>query len=140
LVLAAGGPVLLLPKEPVGEPLGQHALVAWNGSREAARAAHDALPLLVEAESTTLVALGESATTSLDAATAMLARQGVRVTARAEAGSDDVGHRLLRLAYDVGADLLVMGAYGRARLRELVLGGATRDVLSSATIPLPLSS
>ena len=132
--------MLLLPARAVGETIGRRAVVAWSGSRETARAAHDALPFLVESEDVMVAALGKSAAASVDHAVAMLARHGVRATRRVEEGADDAGRRLLAIADDLGATLLVMGAYGHTRLRELVLGGATGDVLSSAQIPLLLSS
>ena len=140
LPLNAGVPALLLPAAFAGEPDVRRAVVGWNGSREAARAAHDALPFLVVAEEVTVVALGEPGTASVEQAAAMLGRHGVHAKPYTEKSTHDAGERLLALAEAREADLLVMGAYGRARLRELILGGATRDVLASTTLPLLLSA
>ena len=140
LVTAAGVPVLALPPEVSGD-LGQAVLIGWNGSREAARAAHDALPFLREAKRVILCAVGEEAAKSLGAAAAMLQRHGLAVHSQQVTEPDgDAGEVLLAQAGSQGADLLVMGAYGHARLRELVFGGATRHVLRAATLPVLFGS
>jgi nucleotide-binding universal stress UspA family protein len=140
LVTAAGVPVLALPPN-VSADLGHVVLVAWNGSREATRAVHDALPLLHAAERVTLCAVGGAAAASLDAAAAMLQRHGLTVHShRADQPDGDAGEVLLALCRSQGADLLVMGAYGHTRLRELVFGGATRHVLRTATLPVLFGS
>jgi nucleotide-binding universal stress UspA family protein len=139
VILSAGGPVLLLPRAELGATLGARALVAWNGSREAARAAKDALPFLAEAERVTLLAAGEDAAAGLDAGTALLKRHGAKVTAKQVELGPRHGATLLEAAGAEGADLLVMGAYGHSRLREIVLGGATREVLRDARVPILLS-
>ena len=139
LILSAGGPVLVLPRAGTGAAADARVVVAWNGSREAARAAKDALPFLVAAEAVVVLAAGEAAGATLDAGTGLLRRHGAKVTAR----QIDLGHAhgttLLEAAAAEGADLLVMGAYGHSRLREIVLGGATREVLRDARIPVLLS-
>jgi nucleotide-binding universal stress UspA family protein len=140
VILSAGGPVLVLPRAGLGATLGQRVVVAWNGSREAARAAKDALPFLTAAESVTLIAAGEDASASLDAGTALLKRHGAKVATRQVEPGLGQGATLLDAAMAEGADLLVMGAYGHSRLREIVLGGATREVLRSARLPVLLSS
>lgn len=140
LVSAAGIPVLALPDDATGD-LGKAVLVAWDGSREAARAVHDALPFLSGAARVTLCAVGDEAATSLDAASAMVRRHGMSVDARRVSRADaDAGEVLLTQAGEMGADLLVMGAYGHARLREFVFGGATRHVLDHAALPVLFSS
>jgi nucleotide-binding universal stress UspA family protein len=139
LVTAAGVPVLALPPGGAGEP-GQIVLVAWNGSREAARAAHDALPFLQAAKRVVLCAIGAEAARSLEAAATMLRRHGIAVEPRRVDEPDGgAGEILLAQAQAEKADLLVMGAYGHARLREWVFGGATRHVLSEATLPVLFS-
>jgi nucleotide-binding universal stress UspA family protein len=141
LILGAGVPVLVLPPNHTGE-VGSSVLVAWNGSREAARAVHDALPFLQHsAKPVVLCTIGEDAVTSLDQAIAMLERHGVRVHAERLQGTDThAGEILLAQAVAHDANLLVMGAYGHSRLRELVLGGATRHVLRHAGLPVMFSS
>jgi nucleotide-binding universal stress UspA family protein len=139
LVMSTGVPVLVLPPG-ASASLGRTILVGWNGSREATRAAHEALPFLATAERVTLCAVGESGAASLEAAAAMLRRHGVPVEPLAVPEHDrDAGAVLLAQAAERGIDLLVMGAYGHARLRELVFGGATRQVLSEAELPVLFS-
>jgi nucleotide-binding universal stress UspA family protein len=140
LVTAAGVPVLALPSGFSGD-LGQTVLVAWNGSREATRAVHDALPFLHVAKRVTLCAVGEEAATSHEAAGAMLWRHGLAVHShRVDEPDGNAGEVLVAQCSAEGADLLVMGAYGHARLRELVFGGATRHVLREATLPVLFGS
>ena len=138
LLTAAGVPVLVLPPNYVGDG-GRTALVGWDGSREATRAVHAALPFLQEARTVVLCAIGGRP--GLDDASLMLQRHGVQVEPERVAGSDsDAGDILLARAVTHGADLLVMGAYGHTRLRELVFGGATRDVLKKAVLPVLFGS
>jgi nucleotide-binding universal stress UspA family protein len=139
LVMTTGVPVLILP-EGASENIGRNVLVGWNGSREAARAAHEALPFLKSAERVTLCAVGETGRATLEPAAEMLRRHGVPVEPVALPEADhEAGAILLAQAAARGADLLVMGAYGHARLRELVFGGATRHMLNEATLPVLFS-
>jgi nucleotide-binding universal stress UspA family protein len=136
LVSAAGVPVLALPPAAAGD-LGQTVMIAWNGSCEATRAAHGALPFLRAAARVVLCAVGGEAAASLEAASAMVRRHGVAVEGRRiDAADGEAGAVLLAQAAAEAADLLVMGAYGHTRLRELVLGGATRHVLRAARLPV----
>jgi nucleotide-binding universal stress UspA family protein len=136
LVTAAGVPVLALPGGVAGE-LGHTAMVAWNGSREATQALHGALPFLRAADRVVVCTIGGEAAASLDAAVAMLKRHGVAAEPhQVEEPDGDAGAVLLAQAAAQGADLLVMGAYGHTRLRELVFGGATRRVLRETTLPV----
>ncbi|MEK0085173.1 universal stress protein [Benzoatithermus flavus] len=139
VILSAGGPVLMLPRQGLPETIGRRVVVAWNGSREAARALKDALPFLVTADAVMLVAGGEDAARSLDAATALLKRHAAPVQARQLPAGSSAGAMLLEAAAVESADLLVMGAYGHSRLREIVLGGATREVLRRAGLPVLFS-
>jgi nucleotide-binding universal stress UspA family protein len=142
LILGAGVPVLVLPQGGHAGELGSTVLIAWNGSREAARAVHDALPFLQASERpVVLCAIGEGALAGLDRAVAMLERHKVRVRPEQLQGAGaHAGEILLAQAVAHEADLLVMGAYGHSRLRELILGGATRHVLRHATLPVLFSS
>lgn len=139
VILSAGGPVLVLPREGLGPDLGRRVVVAWNGSREAARAAKDALPFLETADTVTLIAAGDDAGATLDAGTGLLKRHGAKVTARQIDLGRAHGATLLDASAAADADLLVMGAYGHSRLREIVLGGATREVLRNARVAVLLS-
>ncbi|WP_027211289.1 universal stress protein [Burkholderia sp. WSM2232] len=146
LILTSGRPVLLVPYARSERSTGSRILVAWDGSREAARAVHDALPFMRHAKKTTVLTIngmyhgGRACVRGADIA-ALIARHGVPVeVADLETANDDpVGEVLLSAAADSSADLLVMGGYGHARWRELVLGGATRTILKSMTVPVLMS-
>jgi nucleotide-binding universal stress UspA family protein len=143
VVLAAGRPLLVVPHDWAPRPLGERVLVAWDASREAARAVGDALPLLERAASVLVVSinpqptpLGHGEVPGADIAV-HLARHGINVEVQSiETDRMDVGEALLSVAADRARDLLVMGAYAHSRLRELVLGGATRTVLARTTLPV----
>ena len=143
VVLSSGRPVLLVPYIGVSATLGRRVVVAWDASREAARAVSDAMPILERADSVHVVVispestpLGHGEVPGADIG-AHLARHGVKVEVeRVVAGDLSVGNALLSHIADRGADLLVMGAYAHSRVRELVLGGATRTILESMTLPV----
>jgi nucleotide-binding universal stress UspA family protein len=146
LVLNGGRPVLLVPYAgaDTGSRLDRHALVAWDGSSAATRAVTGALPLLRRTARVTVVvfnptqaggAHGEQPGADL---ALYLARHGVAVEVQQHTTGFglDVGNALLSLAADYDADLLVAGAYGHLRWRELILGGVTRRLLQSTTLPV----
>ncbi|MYM28060.1 Nucleotide-binding universal stress protein, UspA family [Duganella sacchari] len=144
LTLHSGRPVLLVPYAGRYTHIDRHALVAWDGSRAATRAVTDALPLLRRSQHVTLAVFnaqtqygvhGEQPGADI---ALYLARHGVRVevTQQHTPAGLDIGNALLSLSADLGADLLVMGAYGHQRWREIVLGGVTRRVLQSMTLPV----
>ena len=147
-LMGAGRPVLMLPNVDSQESARfDTAMVAWNGSREAARALADALPLLKTAKSVTVFSIesaaarewGQAELPDVDVA-AYLSRHGINAdVVRNLLDQVDVGEWLLSRATDLNADLLVMGAYGHSRLGELVLGGVTRTILREAFLPVLLS-
>ena len=145
VLMQAGRPVLVVPES--GAPtLGERVLVAWKESRESARAAADALPLLAYAKAVRILSIsaeGEDTTREVLAdkdIVAWLARHRIEATVRHEVAEDvDAGNLLLSRAADFGADLVVMGAYSRPRLSEVVLGGVTRLMLQSMTVPVLMS-
>lgn len=144
VVLAAGRPVLVVPYAGKFETMGKRVLVAWDAGREATRALTDAIPLLREADQVNVVAFNPEGTAHGAVPGAdiglYLARHNVRVEVGYHRADDiDVGNQLLSRVADLGIDLIVMGAYGHSRLRELVMGGATRTVLESMTAPVLLS-
>jgi nucleotide-binding universal stress UspA family protein len=139
VVLHGGRPVLMVPRKGSFGGAGRHALVAWNGSLEAAKAISGALPLLRAAERVTLAVFGQYANHGDEPGADMalyLARHDVRVEVVRKQQPEDAGHAILSLANDIGADLLVMGAYGHSRFREMMLGGATRTILATAALPV----
>ena len=144
LVLAAGRPVLILPSVGTFPSLGKRILVAWNASREATRAITDAIPLLQRADKVHVMAVnprrGEHGSVPGADIGLYLARHGVRVEVKIDHGAEiDIGNELLSRAADLDADLIVMGGYGHSRMKEWVLGGATRTILGSMTAPVLMS-
>lgn len=146
LIMNSGRPVLLLPNPPVPALVGRRVLLAWNDSREAVRAAFDAMPVLSRADTVLVAQLGEAnrregaRENSAKGILAVLARHGVKgEVLPAASGGGNIGAALLDLAKSNNADLMVMGCYGHSRLRELVLGGASRHVLQHVRVPVLLS-
>lgn len=143
VALRAGRPILTVPYVGSYPEIGHRVMVAWNGSKEAARAVHDALPFLVGAEKTTVFSVDPDKMRGMPGAELgrHLAHHGVRVeVSHTVADNTDVGESLLSAVADDGADLLVMGAYGHSRLREMIFGGVTETMLGSATVPVLLSN
>jgi nucleotide-binding universal stress UspA family protein len=139
-LVAGGRPLLLAPKGV--QAIGERVAIAWNGSAESARALACALPF-VEAASAVHVLTAETWRTQFEVSEDLadyFEWRGIACERRAIAPQDEaVGAALLRAAGEAGADLLIMGGYGRSRLRELVLGGVTRHVLTHAQLPLLLA-
>jgi nucleotide-binding universal stress UspA family protein len=135
----SGRPVLIVPyiqREPMR--LG-NVLIAWDGGAPAARALGDAMPLLAAAGQIEVVAVGAADGDRPAANVARhLARHGMRAKTRL-LPDGDVAAALLSYAADAEADLLVMGGYGHSRFREVILGGATRGILESMTVPVFMS-
>jgi nucleotide-binding universal stress UspA family protein len=146
VALSAGRPVLVVPYIGAGRSIGTNILVGWNASREATRAVNDALPLLERANKVTILAVdpergidGQGEVPGADIAL-HLARHGVKAEASQTATGDiDIGDVLLSRAADLGADLIVIGAYGHSRMREFVMGGVTRHLLQHMTVPVLMS-
>lgn len=146
MVLDVGRPVLVVPYIGASQTIGRRIVVAWNASREAIRAIHDAMPLLERADAVHVLSItpsrgrgGDGDVPGGDIA-AHLARHNIKVEASyTEADDIAVGEMLLSRISDHGADLLVMGAYGHSRYRELVLGGATHELLEAMTVPVLMS-
>jgi nucleotide-binding universal stress UspA family protein len=141
LALESGRPLLVVPYIGRYPETGRNVVIAWKAGREAARATFDALPLLREAETVQILEIKErsddrpalAADTSIAAA---LARHGIKPGVRTTvAGEIGVGDEILSRLADMGADLLVMGAYGHSRMREMVFGGATRHIFRHMTVP-----
>lgn len=149
VVMHAGRPVLILPYAGNFNRIGSRAVIAWNGSMEAARALSGAIPLLEQAEYVEVVVMHKNRRGGIDAdrerpgsdAAHYLARHGIKATVSQPVVSLDIdmGNALLSHATDVGADLIVMGGYGHTRFREVLLGGVTQMVLKSMTIPILMS-
>jgi nucleotide-binding universal stress UspA family protein len=136
----SGRPVLAVPYiQRAGLKL-DRVMVCWDGSRNAARAINDAMPFLTRAKTVDVVTIGagKDEVGEIQGADIAqhLARHGLNVELRRiDAGDVDVANVILSDAADQNADFIVMGGYGHSRLREFVLGGATRGILSSMTVP-----
>ncbi|WP_019937065.1 universal stress protein [Bordetella sp. FB-8] len=147
LILSCGRPVLVVPYAGRFPEIGGTVCVAWDGSREASRAVHDALPFLVQARKVVVFSINASSA-EIDAPridgsqiAAAVAQHGANVVIEEIDGVRDIsnGNLLLSRAADFGADMIVMGCYGHARWRELFLGGVTRTILKSMTVPVLMS-
>lgn len=144
VVFGSGRPVLLLPKTPAPASGLNRVLVAWDGSRTAARTLADALPVLRAAREVQVFTVLSEKTSARAGMAAEAARHlgahGIAATAReVDAKGRRIGAVLDALVKETGADLLVMGAYGRSRVREFLLGGATEHVLTEPPTALLLS-
>ena len=145
-VMTSGRAVLAMPFAGDFPSIGEHVLVAWNASREAARALNDSLPLLLNAKQVTVLAInpqrgvgGHGDVPAADIAL-HLARHGLKAEAAHTVARDIAdGEALLSYAADIGADLIVAGAYGHSRARELVFGGVTRTLIAEMTAPVLFS-
>ena len=146
LIYEAGRPVLVVPHSAPLISTFRRILIAWNGSREAARAAFDALPFIIEADQTEILVVDpmDTPAQSSDAAGAEIAsafaRHGAKVTVSVQ---DSRGHTVDAVIHqkvvETGADLLVMGAYSHSWLREFLFGGVTRSVLQAGDVAILLS-
>ncbi|MGE5513204.1 MAG: universal stress protein [Bacteroidota bacterium] len=145
LALEGGRPVLVIPYAGHYPQIGRNVVVAWKASRESARAVFDALPLLKGADNVHILEIREkraeeSALRSDTSIAAALGRHGIKPTIHSSIASDiGVGDEILSRLADLDADLLVMGAYGHSRMRELVFGGVTRHIARHMTVPTLLS-
>ena len=143
VVISAGRPVLIVPYTGIDKTLGDRILIAWDHSRESARAVADALPFLKRASVVSVVSVDprqeEGDIPGADIAR-YLSEHNIKATVTRFTDKalavDDV---LLNQAADSGADMMVMGAYGHSRLREMVLGGVTRHILDHMTVPVLMS-
>ena len=146
LLMEAGRPILVVPKRGDIKKIGETIMLAWNNSREAARATFDAMPILKGAKIVKLLTVdpkrdrkGDPDLPAAEIATT-LARHGVKTEAVVSlTGGLSVVDGLTAQIDNHGADLLVMGGYGHSRLREVVFGGATRDMLEKMTVPVLIS-
>ncbi|MGI9414967.1 MAG: universal stress protein [Hyphomicrobiales bacterium] len=132
-----GKPVLMCPPAPAGA-IGRHVAIAWSRSAEAARSVTMALPVLERASAITVLTVdtGDGAASGQEL-TDYLACHGLSADAKQlSASASGVGGALLDAARDAGADLLVMGAFGQNRRRELVLGGVTQHIIDTADLPI----
>jgi nucleotide-binding universal stress UspA family protein len=143
VIVPSGRPMLVVPYAGEFDVPGRRVIVAWDGSREAARALHDALPLIEKAEAVTVMAVRDDPSEfdrdrpSIERIIRHLARHGI--AARREEtvrGDIPIGDVLLSRAADLDVDLIVAGAYHHSQFREVLLGGASRELLDRMTVPV----
>jgi nucleotide-binding universal stress UspA family protein len=144
VLFQSGRPVLIVPYIQRGGLTLDRVLVCWDGSRNAARAVGDAMPFIIRAKATEIVIVTNEDAKSDEMPGAdiahHLARHGADVEVKRIVSTEtDVAGTILSHAADVSADFLVMGGYGHSRLREFVLGGATRGILAAMTLPTLMS-
>ncbi len=143
LLLESGRPVLIIPYAGTFPTIGDNVLIGWDGSREAARAINDALPLLQKAQSVAVITLVRPSHYTSHVApdptliATHLARHGIKATAsKRTLREQTVAEALLDAVARKKADLLVMGGYGHPRLLEWVIGGTTQSILHDAKVPV----
>lgn len=142
VTMNGGSPVLIVPYTGAFTRTGERAMIAWDGSMEATKAVHSAIPLLRRAKNVDVVVF--NAKSDADAhgqqpgadIALYLARHSIKVNVIQQSTEIDIGNALLSLAANQNSDLMVMGCYGHSRFREVLLGGPTRTVLQSMTIPV----
>ena len=145
VLMHGGTATLVVPVVGRFERIGLNVVVAWNATRESARAVHDAMPILRRAQSVHLTCLERESDLrhltrlQLNDARDWLIRHGVDPHLHQEPIRGDVGEALLSRADDFGADLIVMGGYGHSRMAEFLLGGVTRRLLAQMTVPVLFS-
>jgi nucleotide-binding universal stress UspA family protein len=144
ILFQSGGPVLFVPYTFKGAFHARRVGICWDGSRLAARAVRDAMPLLEQAEAITIIAINEASSVPADASAAHLMRYLSRLGVPTEIDSKktekaNIQTSILSLAADESLNLLVMGGYGHSRLKEIMFGGVTREMLESMTVPTLMS-
>lgn len=137
----SGGPTLMVPYIQKGPLDAHHVGIAWDGSRLAARAVRDAMPFLMGANAVTVIAINEEASeASSDQLAAHLGRRGISARVqRLTAERGDIQGAILSIAAESNMGLLVMGGYGHSKLQERILGGVTRSMFDSMTVPVLMS-
>jgi len=144
VLFESGRPVIFVPFIQTAGLKLDRVLVAWDGGRAATRAIGDAMPFLEKAKQVEIVVVGGKPPKSDEVPGAdlgqHLARHGIKVAVKRITAPDiDVPSTILSHAADSSADLIVMGGYGHSRLREFILGGATRGLLEAMTVPVLMS-
>jgi len=143
ILFQSGGPVIFIPYIHKGPFEPKHIGIAWDGSRLAGRALRDAAPFLARAQTITIISVNEkeiAAEVSAATLATHLARHELTARiVRMSADRTDIQPMILSIAADSGLDLIVMGGYGHSRLNERILGGVTRGMLRSMTVPTLMS-
>ena len=143
VIREAGGPVLILPKGMVPPNIfnPRHSLIAWRFSREAIRAVRDTLSILKRSKKVTLMALDPEGEPHCapELALSYLSRHGIQADLVYKPDAKLIGEEILDTAHNIGADRIIMGAYGRSAFREVLFTGPSRYVLGHTDIPVYMS-
>lgn len=139
IALQSGRPVLVVPDAYARDQLADHALVAWDGKRSAARAIGDAMPILAEKPKVTILCVGSQAPANTDRLLHNLAKHGIHADLQLHPRQHSVGQSVLDISKEVGAQLIVMGAYEHSKFSHELFGGATTDVIDNTHIPVFMS-
>jgi nucleotide-binding universal stress UspA family protein len=143
LVVGCGRPVLGLPPGKLPDRIGRNIVIAWDDSREAARAVHDALPFMHDARSVRVISIGngQRSASPAERLVAHLGRSGIAATMDRDRTlhSDSPADEILSRLQSPEADLLVAGAFGHSRMGERLFGGASRTFLHQMMIPVLVS-
>ncbi len=141
LLYRSGRPVILVPNTYTADKLTKNILIAWNGRAEVARAVGTALPFLRTAETVNLLQVGEigEERPSLENAAEYLADHGIQSKLIAKDISGPVGDTILETAKETNANMIVIGAYSHSRWREMIVGGATKLMISNTHTPIFMS-
>lgn len=145
ILLTTGRPVLVVPYAMPVKSFAQNVMIAWDDGVPATRAVNDAIPLIADGATVTVIAVnpddtGDHGRIPCADICLHLARHGLKAEAYSiQAPDTDVADVLLARAFEQGCDLLVMGAYGHSRMKEFVFGGVTAHMLENMTIPVLMS-
>lgn len=139
IALQSGRPVLIVPKDFEAPGLSTHVVVAWDGKRAVARAIGDAMPMLEEKGKVTILTIGKKTPPGTDRLIENLQRHGIDAVHQQIKKSGSVGSTILGAAQDIGADLIVMGAYEHSKFSHDMFGGVTTDVIEKTKVPVFMS-
>ncbi len=139
IALQSGRPVLIVPEDYKSEKLADHALIAWDGQRSAARAVGDAMPVLEEKPEVTVLTIGTSSPPGTDRLMINLARHGIRADLQIRPREGSTGRSILTAAEEISAKVIVMGAFEHSKFAHDLFGGVTTDVMRHTKVPVFMS-
>lgn len=139
IALHSGRPVLVVPDAYNREGLADHAVVAWDGKRSAARALGDAMSILEEKAKVTVLCVGKTPPEGSDRLVGNLQRHGINAELLVKPKQHSIGQTVLNTTQEISAQLIVMGAYEHSKFSHDLFGGPTTDVIGNAVVPVFLS-
>ena len=139
IALQSGRPVLIVPKKFDAPGLSEHVVVAWDGKRASARAVGDAMSMLEEKGKVTVLTIGKTIPPGTNRLIQNLTRHAINAEHMQKPKSGSIGASILNTSRDIGADLIVMGAYEHSKFAHDMFGGVTTDVLKDSTLPVLMS-